>query len=637
MSGDAEGNLIKLFTQVENQQNRVGKFDVLFTVGAFLPGTGPGAKEASANLVEYVGGKRKAPVETYFIESRSAALLQAAPEGKVLCEGVHFLGGFGIKEIKGLRVAYLSGRYDLGAWEANPAGTPGPAFVGAAYTPRAIEQLKSMASECGGAIDLLLTAEWPTGLQEKLDDPERPKHPEGLPLKMEEFTASPIAELCAALEPRYHVFGSGDIFYQRPPFQTRNAGHVSRCIGLGKVGSKGKGRTWVHGLSLSPAAVMPETALKQRPPNTTPNPFLMASMFANAQAPNLKRSSDDMEGNAGGEGAEEVVPDQVFLGRLPPNIEDRRIEAALKHIGKIERVHLARDEGADGKPCKGFGWVTFSTPEEAQAACEMSELFEVGGRKITITMSKRKEGAPKKKREITIVIEPHADCWFCLVNPQVEKHMIVSATTAAYIATARGPIKGDHVMVLPVKHAPCYAACPPELQTQIQAQVQAIREMCRAGGQDVIVWERWIPMGMSAANHMQIQIVPIDSSRANNAHEALEEMVKKNLPGAKMKRIKDQADVVDHLNDDSTTPYIYFELPGDNTAKGRMIERFVYAGVAGGGGPRIPINFGRQVACRLLGCDEKVDWRQCQDDRDTEKVLAATFREQFKPFQPKKK
>ena len=36
----------------------------------------------------------------------------------------------------------------------------------------------------------------------------------------------------------------------------------------------------------------------------------------------------------------------------------------------------------------------------SQAACEMSELFEVGGRKITITMSKRKEGCGEKNMRV---------------------------------------------------------------------------------------------------------------------------------------------------------------------------------------------------------------------------------------------
>eukprot|EP00438_Fugacium_kawagutii_P023349 Skav218612 [mRNA] locus=scaffold3208:75427:84213:+ [translate_table: standard] len=35
----------------------------------------------------------------------------------------------------------------------------------------------------------------------------------------QEAAAPPIAELCGALEPRYHLFGTADLFYQRPPFK----------------------------------------------------------------------------------------------------------------------------------------------------------------------------------------------------------------------------------------------------------------------------------------------------------------------------------------------------------------------------------------------------------------------------------
>lgn len=332
-------------------------------------------------------------------------------------------------------------------------------------------------------------------------------------------------------------------------------------------------------------------------------------------------------------------PDTVFLGRLPANIEEKRIEAALKHVGKIERIHLVREAG-EGSACKGFGFVTFSTPEEAEAACDLSELLECGGRKITISISRptKKSDGPRKKREIQIVVEPHADCWFCLVNPKVEKHMIVSASTEVYIATARGPVNPYHVQVLPVKHAPCFAACPPDLQKALKVQMAALHKMFADAGQECLIWERWIPMGTSAANHMQIQVLPIDKSRAGaEAREALEAATKQHLAGATFKRISSHEDVADNLNDDPTTPYIYFEIPGDLSARGRQIERFLYAALPNGGGPRIPINFGRQVACQLLGCEDKVDWRQCQDSKEGEKKLALTLREIFKPFQVKGK
>lgn len=292
-------------------------------------------------------------------------------------------------------------------------------------------------------------------------------------------------------------------------------------------------------------------------------------------------------------------------------------------MGKILRVHFARDEGAEGRPCKGFGWVTFSSPEEAQAACDLSEMLECGGRKIGICLSRR-SGQGAKRREAQIVIEPHADCWFCLVNPKAEKHMIVDATTEVYVATAKGPVHRTHVLVLPVKHAPCFAACPPELQRAIQAHIVAIRRMCQHSGQDCIVWERWIPMASSGANHMQVQVLPISRERAGEARDVLMDMARRHLPDRGLKRIGGHEEVAEHLNDDASTPYIYFEVPGDSTAKGREVERYVYAGV--GGGPRIPVNLGRMYACRLLDCEDKLDWRQCQDDRGAEKELAKAFR-----------
>lgn len=356
----------------------------------------------------------------------------------------------------------------------------------------------------------------------------------------------------------------------------------------------------------------------------------------------MKRDAGEMKGeddefrDDGGN----IIPDQVFVSRLPENIDEKRLAAAFKTVGKIERIHLAREESAPGKPCKGYGWVTFSSPEEAQAACDLNDMLECGKnkRKIAICLAKARDkagGGPNKKREIKIVIQPHTDCWFCLINPKVEKHMIVTVTPQVYVATARGPILPTHMMILPVKHAPCYAACPPELQASIQAHIAAIRKMCQEGGQEILVWERWIPMGVSAANHMQIQIVPISVNSAGSAREALMESMERWLPKAKLKRIQKHTEVTQAVNDDTATPYVFFEIPGDNTAKGRLVERYVYASVDGQG-PRIPIDFGRKVACHLLGCEDKVDWRGCAEDHDTEAGLALTLREQFKPFAPKK-
>merc|ERR1711865_530103 len=111
-----------------------------------------------------------------------------------------------------------------------------------------------------------------------------------------------------------------------------------------------------------------------------------------------------------------------------------------------------------------------------------------------------------------------------------------------------------------------------------------------------IVYERWTPLTDPSRNHMHIQVIPFEASRAGQCREALEASVKQHMAGAKLKRVSAHSEVVEHLGDDSATPYIYFEIPGDNTAKGRQVERYVYAATSKDQ-PRIPLNFGRQVIC----------------------------------------
>ncbi|OLP93777.1 Zinc finger CCCH domain-containing protein 64 [Symbiodinium microadriaticum] len=123
-----DGCLEKSDLIVETQQKKVGQFTALFAVGAFLPTVGD--KEAAAGLAEFVSGGRKVPIDTYFIDSQSAAFLQAAPEGKQLCENLNFLGGFGIREIHGLTVAYLSGCQNKASKRQLTPGIKHSALVG---------------------------------------------------------------------------------------------------------------------------------------------------------------------------------------------------------------------------------------------------------------------------------------------------------------------------------------------------------------------------------------------------------------------------------------------------------------------------------------------------------------------------
>lgn len=129
---------------------------------------------------------------------------------------------------------------------------------------------------------------------------------------------------------------------------------------------------------------------------------------------------------------------------------------------------------------------------------------------------------------------------------------------------------------------------------------------------------------------MQLQCCPVPQSRANQARPVLAQMCDKlGIRLQPLPSLEALADKVPRIE----TPYCYFEIPGDNTAKGRSIDRFVIVG----GSVRIPMVFPRQVVCELLELRDRVDWRACAGSADEEALGARVLREQFAAFDPRKK
>lgn len=327
VAGDARGNLERLFSTIEVQHEKKGPFDALICVGDFLPDICE-IEAQDAKVSAYILGDRKAPMECFFIDS-SAMLLQAVPGGKTVGRNLHFLGGYGIREICGLRVAFLSGTYDPSVYD-----TPGVDFVGGSFTATALSELKRLVTADRRGIDLLLTCGWPAGCDkcipaEELRPPVFDDEGEGCP-SWQVASAPPLAELCLALEPRYHIFGAANAFYQRPAFRAPRRKHACRLIGLGQVGSASKQRKWLHALALSPMLHMKEADLLVLPANVTPCPFLEGG------STERKRKAET----------------QQPTGALAPSTKRCSSEGALADVGSPDEAILALVSGELEACCK---------------------------------------------------------------------------------------------------------------------------------------------------------------------------------------------------------------------------------------------------------------------------------------------
>lgn len=191
-------------------------------------------------------GSYKIPLPTYFGLGKHALpqvvidKLEAA-DGEV-CENLFFLGKrTTIKTSEGLRIIALGGCLDRHSAGGISKDKYSPLF----------NEGDARALRGANAADILVTYEWPANIRVGSKVSFSPEGGE------EPVSHQCIADLCAALKPRYHFSASADTFWEREPFfhesvegkPTGNA--VSRFINLAPFNNPAK-QKWVYAFSIEP-------------------------------------------------------------------------------------------------------------------------------------------------------------------------------------------------------------------------------------------------------------------------------------------------------------------------------------------------------------------------------------------------
>ena len=84
---------------------------------------------------------------------------------------------------------------------------------------------------------------------------------------------------------------------------------------------------------------------------------------------------------------------KLFVGNLSPNLTENDLQDAFAAHGTVVESNLMLDR-ATGRP-RGFGFVTMSSPEEAQRAIQALNGTRLGERNITVNEARpREERAP---------------------------------------------------------------------------------------------------------------------------------------------------------------------------------------------------------------------------------------------------
>ena len=83
------------------------------------------------------------------------------------------------------------------------------------------------------------------------------------------------------------------------------------------------------------------------------------------------------------------MSNKLFVGNLSFDTTENDLQDAFAAHGTVTETNLMMDR-ATGRP-RGFGFVTMSSPEEAQKAIEALNGKSVGGRALTVNIARPRE------------------------------------------------------------------------------------------------------------------------------------------------------------------------------------------------------------------------------------------------------
>ncbi|XP_073395911.1 zinc finger CCCH domain-containing protein 64 isoform X2 [Physcomitrium patens] len=635
--GDVLGRLDALFKRVQSVNKSNGPFDAALCVGQFFPED----ERWVEGMEGYFTGEKPVPLPTYFIgdygegansllaPARKTALdLGFSMGGIPVCDNLFYLKGSGILNLKGLRIAYLSGRYIPDVYQnARGAEASGGHFEDDVDALRAIADDKEIT-------DIFLSNEWPLGVHNAADSSSDPN---GIDLAS---TGSDIAaELASLLKPRYHFAGSEGVFYAREPYINPDSTHVTRFIGVGAVGNDKK-QKFAHALAPTPASEMSPLDLAARPTNTTPSPYIKGAHNKSTTGTTQKRDVSQMD-KANEENVQHWRYDTSQGKRQKRNDGGDRVCFEFVKQGSCSRGETCKfkHDLGNGVPIpKGacFDFVTKGRCEKG-ADCRFKHSLEDWGPAEKALPPGScfdffRKGQCERGSECRFSHSlddprppraPPSACWFCLSSPNIETHLVVSVGDHCYCAIAKGPLCPGHVLILPIEHQPSIVSLPSDAELELDKYKHSIRECFKKQGKATIFFERYLQL--RAGTHAHLQAVPIPLSMASLA---LSSFV------SSAKEVGFSFEVIHQDN--------------DNEAKQRLKE------LVGGGvnyfivelhegtllvhplpqGEKLPMQFGREVLAKILGTPERGDWKQCKLDVSEETALADQFKEQFQEFDP---
>lgn len=598
--GNVDGRFEILFQKISLLGTKGQTFDLLLCIGNTLTFT--------FDIKPYISQEKKFPLPTYFLDSSelSFSLNELYPEGKEICENFTFLGKSGIKEIEGLKIAFLNGVKNEIYSQLYEEQAKGKAeFSGCYYTKTDIDNLikvyedNKKASNNSYYIDFFLSNEWPQGYENFLL--VFPKIIKNISIH--------TATLANILNPRYHIVSMESIYFQRLPYVNCN-NYMTRMIALAGVPEKDDKtyrEKYLYALQITPSNQMERNVLFALSDDATKNPFeaevVKVKIEPNEQNPEeaaLKKNEEeikkinDMTENC-----------RLYVKGFDYRTRDDEIYEFLSRWGPIQTLELIYDPYS--KKHKGYGFFKFADLKNTKKALLDSGKYALQGRKINFSI----ENVQSKNKNF--------DCWFCLSNDKTDKTLIFHVGNDVYLALDKGPIVSRHIQIIPIDHYDKSFLLPINVQEEIKTLKNRLLTMYRLKfNENLIFYERAVKL-RNDISHMLIHCVPIPYKSSEGFAKKFEEEAKKTQGDFfKMKENENLKDFCDEQD-----LFVYLEMYVD-AIHYRYVCQYNERNQKFAGNDVI-----REIVCGILEVPHRMKWKECLITEQEKSNLIFLMKQKF--------
>ncbi|KAI1435383.1 CwfJ C-terminus 2-domain-containing protein-like protein [Xylaria sp. CBS 124048] len=254
--GSPSGQLQEAFAKLETLHKKQS-FSFAIVVGNLFS-----ADEDNETVRKLLDGSIRVPLSTYFTVGTTPLpqpIVELIEKDEDICENLHFLGKRSTtKTSDGIRIVTLGGVLDTSIVGGQSKEQHLPFHtVGDAKILRG-----------ANTADILLTATWPETITTNSNVPLAPENKGAI------FGSPEVAELCAAIKPRYHFSASPTaFFYEREPFlheptdDQSDSKAITRFISLAKFGNPSRAKA-LYAFNLTPGE-----SVTSVPTGCTASPF----------------------------------------------------------------------------------------------------------------------------------------------------------------------------------------------------------------------------------------------------------------------------------------------------------------------------------------------------------------------------